>query len=318
MSTFALVSLDEARKFLNLTADTDRDAWLSAEIDAVSASIEQYLDRRVVARTYREDTGAEMEENTLHVENTPILEVEAIYEDPELIFGSETLMDPSTYTVFEDRIEFRGYPSPYIASQRRRRYQRDSENTLRVQYVAGYAAIEIPLGRQRVDFQETNGGDTRTVYLNFGRFTPKELVVDLNVELNSVGDHAREVSFDWKTRKFRIEQPDGELTLLPSVENEFTESESAVPMLGFTGSGYTRSPAVSAAVALQIPADLKRAVLNLIAVQYDKGSHGRAYRGLKSQQIGDTREDYAIPMALSGMPAEIESVLLQYRKAVYI
>jgi len=314
-SGFGLVSLDEARKFLNLGEDTDKDAWLSAEIDAVSESIEQYLDRRIVARTYREDTGAEMEDNTLHVENTPILEVEAIYEDTELIFGSETLIDPSRYTVFEDRIEFRGYQSPYIASQRRRRYQRDSENTLRVEYVAGYGDIEIPFGRQRLDFQETDSGDTYTVYLNAGRFTPKEILVDLTVELNSVGDHEREVSFDWKTRKFTIQQSDGALSLLPSVNGEFSESESALPLFGFTMSGYTTSPAVGTSVTLEIPADLKRAVLNLIALQYDKGSHGRAYRGLKSQQIGDTREEY---VGLSAMPAEIESVLMQYRKAVYI
>ena len=317
MSMFALVSLDEARKFLNLNDDTDRDAWLSAEIDAVSASVQRYLDRQIVPRTYREDLGAEMEDRTLYPENTPILEVEAIYEDPELKFLDDTLLDPETYTVFEDRIEFRGYQSPYIASQRRRRYQRDSENTLRVEYVAGYGDIEIPFGRQRLDFQETDGGDTYTVHLNFGRFTPKEIVTDLNIELNSVGTHERQISFDWKTRQLTIQQTDGQLTLLASVNGEFTESESVLPLLGFTGSGYTSSPAVGAAVALEIPADLKRAVLNLIALQYDKGSHGKASRGLKSQQIGDIRVEY-VNDNMFNFPAEIESSLMQYRRAIYV
>lgn len=317
-SGFGLVSLDEARKFLNLGEDTDRDAWLSAEIDAVSESIEQYLDRRIVARTYREDTGAEMEDNTLYLQNTPILEVNKIYDDPDLKFEDDTLLDADDYNVFEDRIEFRTYESPYIAAERRRRWRRlSTANTIRVEYVAGYAAIEIPFGRQRLDFKETTGGDTLTVYLNFGRFTPKEIVVDLTVELNSVGTHEREVSFDWKTRKFTIQQPDGQLSLLPSVDDEFSESESALPLLGFTGSGYTTSPAVGSPVALEIPADLKRAVLNLIALQYDKGSHGRASRGLKSQQIRNIRVEY-VNDNMFNMPAEVESVLLQYRKVIYV
>ena len=324
-SAFALVSLEDAKNFLNLGDNTERDAWLEGEIDAMSEYIERWTNRRFVARTYREDTGADMEHYTLYPENTPILEVNRIYDDSELKFDDDTLLEADDYNVFEDRIEFRTYESPFIASERRRRWRRLwTANTIRIEYVAGYGDIEIPFDRQRIDFQETDGGDTHTVYLNFGRWTPKAVAVDLNVAMNAVGDHAREVSFDWTTRKFSIKQTDGQLTLLPSVSGEFMESDSALPLLGFTGTGYTSSPAVGSSLTLEIPADLKRAALNLIALQYDKGSHGQRQRGLRSVQIDDYRAEFARSseggrfMELSGMPAEIESVLTQYRNVRYI
>ena len=319
VSDFAILSLQDAKSFLNISS-ADSDAWLEQEINAVSEEIERWLDRRIVPRTYREDIGADMENYTLYLANTPVLEVSKVYDDPDLKFDADTLVDKDKYNVFDDRIEFRTYQSPYIASGRRKRWQRLwVTNSIRIEYVAGYGDIEIPFSKQRVDFKETDTGDTETVYLNSGRWSPLELIEDLNVQLNTVGAHTREASYDWRTRRFTIKQTDGALTLFPSVLG------SALVLLGFTGSEVS-GPATGSGVSLEVPSDLKRAALNVLALNYDAGSHGDGTRGLRSRQMGDYREEYANrgtgtggqSMTFSPFPADIESMLIPYRRATYV
>ena len=168
------------------------------------------------------------------------------------------MVDVDAYHVYQNRIEFADtYPFGY------------GTRTIRLEYAAGWGVIEIPFSRQRLDLTEDSDSEQLTFTLDAGVHTPKEIVEQLNIELNTAGEHTREVSFDWRTRRFTITQETGELGLLPSVTNDFKETNSAFPLLGFTGSDYTKSPAPGDVVTLDIPADLKGAVLNLLALDYD-------------------------------------------------
>ena len=312
VSEFALVSLTDVKTFLGIT-DTNppRDTWLEGEIQRQSARVEAWLDRKVKARFYREDLKPDYD--TLKPKHTPILEVVNLYSDSDGKFSADSLVAADTYEVYPNRIEFAdtypfGYSTWTYADRRQRRI-------LRLAYVAGWGVIEVPFSRQRLDLTETDGGETLTFYLDAGVWTPKEILEQLNIELNTVGEHQRAVSFDWRTRQFTVTQAEGELTLMPSINH------SALQLLGFHGTGHTQSPATGDAVALDIPADLKGAVLNLLALDYDKGSFGNSYRGFRSLQIGRYRASYANMEdsdGLSGMPKEIEAVLDHYKHWTFI
>ena len=311
VSEFALVSLTETQDYLGLNGtDAKRDAWLEGEIQRQTARVEGWLDRKVKARFHREDLHANSDDGyTLKPKHTPILEVVNLYSDTQRQFTADTLIDADRFEVYRNRIEFvESYPFGYstwtYADRRRQR-------TIRLEYVSGWGVIEVPFSRQRLDLTETAGGETLTFYLDAGVWTPKEIVEQLNIELNTAGEHRREVSFDWRRRHFTVTQADGELTLLPSINH------SAFQLLGFHGTGHTSSPATGDAVALDIPADLKGAVLMLLALDYDKSAFGKHNsRGLTSLQVSTYRASYANMEdsdGLSGMPKEIEAVLDKYK-----
>ena len=206
VSDFALVSLSELKAFLGLTDDdANRDAWLESEIHRTTEQLERWLDRRVRARPYREDLDDNYETHTFYLENTPIVEVRNLFRDTDRQFDTDARIAETEYSVFDDRVELispssyrygygygNGYGGSYGLSTLRR--------TVRVEYIAGWGTLEIPFARTRIDLTEASGGDQLTFYLNAGLKTPAEIVEDLNVELNTLGDNARVASFDWKRK----------------------------------------------------------------------------------------------------------------------
>ena len=316
LSAFAWVTLLELKGFLGLTdTDTDRDTWLEGEINRQTARIESFLDRKVKARFYRQDLNDDFQGDCLYLENTPILKVENLWRDADREFDDDALIPPTDYSVYRDRIQF---ASRYSVSGYGSWWQNSTSllRTIRVEYVAGWGTLDIPFDRQRIDLTEESGGDTLTFYLNGGSLTPTEVVEALNIELNTAGENERVVSFDWRSRQFTITQDDGVLTLLPSGTG-FTESDSALPLLGFSESGFTESPAIGTAVTLDIPEDLKGVVLDLIATRFDNHAHGdNPRRGVKSRTIGSYSESFTgatATEATMAFPEQSMSVLTQYR-----
>lgn len=318
LSEFSIVSLAEVKSFLNIDSDdTASDAWLEIEIDRMSQHLERYLDRKIIARQFKKDfNGTDTE--ILYLDNTPVLQVDGLYQDDAREFGDDTKIEMDAYSVFIDRVElFYGFFHPGV-------------RTVRVDYAAGFGEIEIPFSRTRVDFREEMNGDLQTVYLSADRNTPTEIADCLEIELNSVGTHDRSIRFDYKTRKFTITQTGGTLVLVPSDTGAgFSESDSALPLLGFTGSGYTSSPAVGNVLTLALPVDLRGAVIDLIANRYDfhSDSDGGIRRGIQSERTGDYQVTYASGGSAAdgaytqhmqlGMTADIQLVLDRYRRAVY-
>ena len=307
VSEFSLVTLDGMKSFLNIAStDTEKDAWLEDEIDEMSQSIEQYLDRKIIARRYRKDfNGTDTE--ILYLEDTPVLQVDSLQIDYDRRFGETSKIQESDFSVFIDRVElFGGYFHVGVKN-------------VRVDYAAGYGELEIPFARTRVDFKETSGGDLLTVYLSGDRSTPTEVADYLEIELNSVGDNERTVRYDYRTRQFTITQTDGVLTLFPSDSDAgFTENDSALPLLGFSGTAFTSSPAVGTTVSFEIPKDLQRAVKDLISNRFDV-HYDSSRRGVKSERTGDYQVTYFGTDGNSQlmMSPDVKSVLDRYRRAIY-
>ena len=326
VSDFALVSLSELKAFLGLTDDdANRDAWLESEIHRTTEQLERWLDRRVRARPYREDLDDNYETHTFYLENTPIVEVRNLFRDTDRQFDTDARIAETEYSVFDDRVELispssyrygygygygNGYGGSYGLSTLRR--------TVRVEYVAGWGTLEIPFARTRIDLTEASGGDQLTFYLNAGLKTPAEIVEDLNVELNTLGDNARVASFDWRPYTFKITQEDGDLTLITS-DTVFADTDSALPLLGFLDSNtYDSSPVTGDAVTLDIPSDLKGVVFDLIATRFDNHAYSEnPRRGVKSRTIGSYTESFTgatATEALMAYPEQIQSILTQYRR----
>ena len=328
VSEFAIVTLAEIKNFLGLTDTVStRDAWLEREAERVSQRVETWLDRRVKARFYREDLDDDYRTNTLYLKNTPIVAVQNVYIDGDRTFGSDTRLEDTGYKVYGDRIEFAwgnnqyGYGYEFYYT----RHATERLKTIRVEYVAGWGTLEIPFTRQRIDLREETGGDLLTFYLDAGVQSPTDIVDALNIELNTAGDNEREVSFDWRTRTFKITQADGELSLYPSESGSHAESDSALPLLGFTGTGHDSSPATGDSVTLEIPSDLKSACLDLIAHRYDTSEVGNKRRGLTRYELDDYRVTYAAgenaPDLFVGSEASataIAETLSQYKNWTFI
>jgi hypothetical protein len=326
LSDFAIVSLSEIKAFLGLTdADTARDAWLETEINRTTEQLERFLDRRVRARLYREDLDEDYESRTYYLDNTPVIEVQNLYRDKDRRFDTDALIADTEYAVYDDRVElalsygYYGYGYGY-GNYSGRRLISSLLKTVRVEYVAGWGRIEIPFSRQRIDLTEESGGDQLTFYLNAGVKTPAEIVDALNIELNTAGDNTRTVSFDWKSRAFTITQEDGDLELITSETNNFADTDSALPLLGFTDSNtYDSSPATGDTITLDIPNDIKRVALDLIANRWDM-NRGNNRRGLRSRTIGNYSETFGdasgTSAATATMPfsAEVMEILTQYRR----
>ena len=306
VSSFSLVSLDEVKSFLSITS-TDKDEWLENEIDKVSQHIERYLDRQIIARRYKKEYDG-TDSSILYLDDTPILQVDALYQSIYQRFNDDTLIQPSEYSIYSDNIELR-YSSFY-----------QGVRSVSIDYSAGYGEIEIPQDRTRIDFRETSSGDLHTVHLLFGRYTPTEIAIYLEKEVNMVGDYDRTIDFDYNTYKFTIRQQDEDgLVLVPSDSSEsITEGESGLPLLGYTGTGHTSSPAVSSKVDLQIPVDLRGAVIDLIADRHDVHYKGNR-RGISTERTGDYQVSYLGSDANNQlmMSTDVKEVLNRYMKPTY-
>ena len=164
------------------------------------------------------------------------------------------------------------------------------------------------------------GGDLLNVCVLGDRASPTEIADYLEIEMNSVGDNARTVKFDYKTRKFTITQDEGDLELVPADSTEgFAETDSALPLLGFTGTGHTSSPATGDAVTLELPVDLRGAVIDLIANRYDV-HYNNDRRGKQSERIGSYQITYFGDSSGSGqlmMSKDVEEILNRYQRPTY-
>lgn len=319
VSEFALISLSDAKNFLHLTdTQPERDTWLEGEIQRQSARVETWLDRKVKARFYRETVTLNADSHyswTLQPKQTPILDVVNLYADAKRTFGKDSVIPSNTYRVYPNRIAFTDAFENLLGTENLNTHRGFRQQNVHLEYAAGWGHIEVSFSRQRFELTEETGGEALSFYLDAGIWTPKGIVEQLNIELNTAGEHARHASFNWRTRQFTITQTGGTLTLLPS------RSNSGLQLLGFSGTGHTSSPATGNTVALDIPADLKGAVLNLLALDYDKGSFGNSYRGLTSVQISQYRASFANmdgSQGESGMPKEIEAVLDKYKHWTFV
>lgn len=304
----AVLPLEDVKGFLNLSdADTQRDKWLQREIKSQLEVIEAYLRRAVVVQQFRDDidgTG----ESSLKLYETPVQSVIDLYIDNDRYFSEGTRIDASRFIVDEDCVELRYDAFPY------------GRLNVRVNYIAGYAEIEIPFSRRRFDIRESANGELLTLYLPTGTWRPTELAEALQDALNSVGNFERSVRFDWTHRHLTISQSEGDLHVVTHVTNEFTSTESATLLLGFkTNTSHTDGQIVGAAVDLGIPEAIKGVALELIAMQYAVSSFNGSRYGLRSYRLSDYQVTYETGNESgsedgAGIPMNLKNRLKPYKK----
>ena len=304
--------LEDVKGFLNLSdSDNQLESWLQREIKSQLQTIEQYINRPVVVQQIRDDmdgTG----ESLLKLYETPVQSVIDLFIDHDRRFNATTRIDRDRFIVDDDCIELRYDRFPY------------GHRNVRVNYIAGYAEIEIPFSRRRFDIREDANGELLTVYLPTGTWTPTELAESLESALNSVGDYERSVDFDWTHRHLTISQSEDDLHVVPHVTNEFTSTESATLLLGFkTNTSHTDGKIVGSTVALGIPEAIKGVALELIAMQYAVSSFNGSRYGLRSYRLSDYQVTYETGNenasdSVSGIPPKLEKRLQPFKKWVLI
>ena len=305
----AVLPLADVKAFLNLeTTQTEPDAWLEREIKSQLQVIENYLDSPVVVRHIREDrdgTG----DDSLDLDATPVQSVVDLRFDDDRRFGAETRIQPSEYTVDDDCIDLL-----YDTFPRGRR-------NIRVQYIAGYAEIEIPFSRIRFDIREAAGGELLTAHLPTGKWKPTELAETLEYELNMLGEYDRTVTFDWTHRRYVIKQPESDyLQVVTHVSNQFTSTVSATGLLGFSSNTeLTDGQILGAAVTFGIPEVITTVALELIAIHYSQSAFGRNHYGIQSYWLDDYRVIYDTSSEESsedgaGIPPRLKNRLKPFKR----
>ena len=300
--------LEAVKGFLNLSDSTPQlEDWLQREVKSQLETIEGYINRAVVVQQFRDDidgTG----DSSLKLYDTPVQSVIDLYINNDRRFSNGTRIRPSQYIVDEDCIELRYDRFPY------------GRRNVRVDYIAGYAEIEIPFSRRRFDIREDANGELLTVYLPTGTWTPTELAESLESALNSVGDYERSVDFDWTHRHLTISQSEGDLQVVTHVSNVFTSTESATLLLGFkTNTTLTDGKIVGSTVALGIPEAIKGVALELIAMQYAVSSFNGSRYGLRSYRLSDYQVTYETGNESgsedgAGIPMNLKNRLKPYKK----
>lgn len=304
----ASIPLAEVKQFLNLTdTDVNREDWLQREVKTQLETIEAYLDRPVVVQQFRDEldgTGYD----SMDLDSTPVQSVVDLRIDYNRRFGVDTRIDPSKYSVDADCVEML-----YDAFPRGRR-------NVRINYIAGYAEIEIPFARRRFDIRESAGGDLLTAYLPTGKWRPTELAESLESALNDIGEHERSVAFDWTHRHFTIVTQVDYLEILTHVNNQFTSTTSATGLLGFHKTGtLTDGAIVGDAVTLGIPEAIKTTALELVAIHYSQSAFGRNHYGLESYTLDDYRVVYETgsedgSQDGAGIPERLKNRLKPFKK----
>lgn len=95
----ALASLDEVKRFMNITGDTDDgDDELTALINRVSKHMETYCDRKFYIQEFTETYRGDGSE-TLTLDHYPITSVSGVWQSLDRTWDSTTLIDSSEYFI---------------------------------------------------------------------------------------------------------------------------------------------------------------------------------------------------------------------------
>lgn len=126
----ALITKDDVKKELHLQ-DTERDELIEALVTAVLLLLDEKTDRTWESGTFTEyyDGGTDL----LMLKNFPVASITSVHDDPDRAWGSDTLVAAEDYTTDLD-LGILFSDSPFYSGKR----------TVRVIYVAGYAAATFP------------------------------------------------------------------------------------------------------------------------------------------------------------------------------
>jgi len=139
----SLLKLHEVKRKVQITTD-DYDSLLLDLIEDVSAIIESYCGRNFTAADYTEyqdGTGKDY----FFTDEWPINTITSIYDDPDRLFASDSLVDSTYYTFYANEGKVSLIYSDAIISVNLRSLFSVGVRNIRIIYNAGYTTIPSDL-----------------------------------------------------------------------------------------------------------------------------------------------------------------------------
>jgi len=311
--------LSNVKDFLN-ESTTDHDRMLEQYIQIATDDIERYCDRNLRERTYGAN-GLEAEYQNgdgckyIYTEEKPIISVTSLYDDTSNEYGSDTLFASTDYHIFKDIGKILLLGDSSLGSN----FQVGTAN-IKIIYTAGYGTFEIITGRNdKLDFNESVGGDTITITLTAGIYTAEDLASHIQTLLNSTDGAAGiyTVTYNRYTSKFTIATSltyEGFLWLTganarKSIGRTIGFDMSADDVTAETAT-YTSDYGV-----LGIPGDLEIACQQLIARYFYASKKGKDRFDVQSvSQDSGAGVGTTSFMTNKELPVEVARILSYYRR----
>lgn len=138
---YALATLPEVRSFLGKKAgDVGDDALVESLIDRVSDLIEVECSRQFLSRAYEQFYDGNGVDDSILLNQAPIISVTGIWDDIDRAFGTTTLVDPADYVIDADMGRIRLIDKSAYAWVNRLAFNRGYQN-IKTQYTAGWVII---------------------------------------------------------------------------------------------------------------------------------------------------------------------------------
>ena len=151
MSNFA--SLQNVKDFLGITASTDDDL-ITALLGRTTRMMQMYVGRDLIQATYTDEKydGNGIDQD-LNLRQYPIISVSSVYDDPDRVFGADSLLtedngsNDGQYIIYQKgEIDNQG-----IIRRVDGAWIKGKQN-IKVTYTAGYATVPEDLVQAQIDF----------------------------------------------------------------------------------------------------------------------------------------------------------------------
>jgi hypothetical protein len=147
----ALVDLNSTKLYLQIPLlEITQDEQVRDFINEVSSLVERYCRRKFIQETITERyNGTRIAEILLN--HWPVTAIVAVHEDSNRVFDSDSLLDPSTYTIRGDEMQDGYYLERYDVIFAR------GQGTVQVEYTFGYPTFQTVPGDLQLATKRTIG-----------------------------------------------------------------------------------------------------------------------------------------------------------------
>jgi len=128
----ALVVLADVKSEMSITS-TDEDALLQILLDAALSIWDELTGRKWLSTALTEYYDVEKYSKAVFLDNYPVTVMTSVFDDPDWVYGNDTLLATADYKVNMDRgvIHYNGYFS-------------GGAQSVKVVYTAGYTSTTVP------------------------------------------------------------------------------------------------------------------------------------------------------------------------------
>jgi len=267
---YNIVSLSDVKDWLKITSDVSNN-FLEKLIKEVTDLMEQRIRKYIITRQlveYYDGRGAA----TLMLDQYPIYKVDSIYDDSDLDWGSDDLIDSSDYRI--------KYPEAEILLVDDESAFEDGVENVKITYWAGLSRfLVVDEANNYLDI--TDAGGTAAIEISpeitYGRkgYTAEDLASTLQTALNadSTLTAAYTVNYNHATQKFTIS---ANASFTPLFQSGSNASKNLAELMGFS---ISKDPSSSTSFTSDnsvngVPDDLMLAAQELIHYFWDNSKVG--------------------------------------------